>query len=61
MPFENRIFLKFFGDKWRLMWYTHLKFMLKTVFKGIANKPLERVYVRLNSTGCYEKFQISAR
>ena len=43
------------------MWYTHLKFMLKTVFKGIANKPLERVYVRLNSTGCYEKFQISAR
>ena len=35
------------------MWYTHLKFMLKIVFKGIANRPLEEGYVRLTSTGCW--------
>ena len=28
---------------------------------GMANKPLEMAYVKLNSTGCYEKFQVSAR
>lgn len=32
--------------------------MLKTIFTGIANRPLERVYVGLNSTGCYEIFQV---
>lgn len=32
------------------IWYTHRKFMLKSAFAGIANRPLEDACVELTST-----------